>query len=290
MKARDCFNKVNSTKLISSSLKYCYMDEEKHPYFNIGELADPSNPSGFKSLRDLDDKCLDYFAGIGISIQASKVSAIDVDHCFSEANQLDSINELGKNILEHFKDFYVEYSFSGTGMRILFTADVVLNYKEIYYIKNSKTHCEYYYPEGSNRYVSITGRTIYDNPIKKADKSILIWYLETYMKRPPKPKIEPNFQRLEGSIEVLLQHFLWNDTSFQQNWFEKAPGSNSNESERDFYLISFIFKNITCEKEQVKKVFESSPFFKSKDYKHRKKWEYDNFRYFNYIFNQLGGK
>ena len=290
MKADYCFANICATKLVGYDLKYCYMDDRKYPFKNIGEMADVSNINDFKNLEDLKYECLTHFNGLGISIQASKISAIDVDHCFDEPNNIDTANEIAKEILDMFKNHYIEFSFSGTGMRILFTSDVITNYKEVYYIKNKNTHCEFYYPEGSNRYVSITGNAIYDNPIKKADKSILVAFLETYMKKPQRAKIEVKEERLEGSVESLLRHYLMTDKVFQDNWFEDAPGSGSNESERDYYLISFIYQKIVSNKEEVKRIFETSPFFLSKDYKHKKKWEYDNYRYFNYVFGQIGGK
>ena len=46
---------------------------------------------------------------------------------------------------------------------------------------------EYYYPEGSNRYVTITGKTIFNYNLKNKDEhkidDVLHTFLESYMKR-----------------------------------------------------------------------------------------------------------
>ena len=38
----------------------------------------------------------------------------------------------------------------------------------------------------------------------------------------------------------------------------------------------------------LKKIFENSPYFKSKDQKHMRKWDYQDFRYYDYIYDHLG--
>ena len=94
---------------------------------------------------------------------------------------------------------------------------------------------------------------------------------------------------IEGDIDNLILHYLRSNKSFQDNWFDKAPGSGSNESERDFFLLKFIFENITNDRDKAKEVFESSPFFQSKDRKHKYKWERSDNRYFNYLYNVISG-
>ena len=77
------------------------------------------------------------------------------------------------------------------------------------------------------------------------------------------------------------------DMTFQNLWFTPAPGSGSNESERDYHLVAYLYENITQDKELLKKIFETSPFFKSKDFKHRNKWTQQDGRYFNYLYNTM---
>ena len=78
------------------------------------------------------------------------------------------------------------------------------------------------------------------------------------------------------------------DYVFQEKWFSHAPGSNSNESEIDFYLLSYLYEHVVQDKEKLRIVFETSPYFKSKDKKHLSKWMRGNCQYYNYIYERLG--
>ena len=75
--------------------------------------------------------------------------------------------------------------------------------------------------------------------------------------------------------------------NFQDLWFGVAPGSNKDESERDYFIISYLFSNVTTNKNIIKELFEMSPYYKSKDSKHIYKWKYSDFRYFNFIYNSI---
>lgn len=291
--AIDTINNIINTNLYLYQLKYCLVDKTKHPYKIDNTLAKPNDENDFVELDDLlrNDK-LDYYSGVGISVQASKICAIDVDRCFSIAFDKNSGDERAKDIIERFKEIaYIEFSFSGTGLRVLFKEDVIDNYSIKYYIKNESKGIEYYQPTKSYRYVTITGRYIYNNKIQyyKKTNEVLIKFLNDYMLRPIKEKkeIKTNFietRTLEQLMEI-VKYYWFKDTIFQKNWFDKAPGSGKNESERDFALISFIFENITQDKELLKQIFEKSPFYNSKDYKHKNKWSYGNFRYYNYLYD-----
>ena len=237
--------------------------------------------------------CVSDYAGIGVSVQASNICAIDVDHCFKSPFIIESSDDRGKDVLSIFKDHaYCEFSFSGTGLRILFRHPIIENYANDFYIKNSKNEMEFYQPGKSYRYVTITGKTIYDNPIKLCEKSILFDFLNKYMVRPKKSEKEEisSPERETRSIDQLMElvkyHYLKN-SFFQEIWFSKAPGYNSDESERDYYLIQYMYMNITRDKEMLRELFESSPFFQSKDWKHKNKWEYNDHRYYNYIYDHI---
>ena len=109
------------------------------------------------------------------------------------------------------------------------------------------------------------------------------------MIRPVRVATQTKQAPIQGNVDNLLLHFLRTNKSFQDNWFDKAPGSGSNESERDFFLLKFIFENISNDKNKSKELFEQSPFFKSKDRKHKYKWERSDNRYFNYLYNVISG-
>lgn len=272
-------------------LRFCFVNKDKVPFQANGtDSARPNVTSDFVPLAQMNLSKASEFAGLGVSIQASGICAIDVDHCFSRPFDLSSADGRAQDIINVFGGkTYIEFSFSGTGLRILFNAAPIQDYETTYYIKNSKTQCEYYYPQGSNRYVTITAATIIYAPISFISERLLKVFLDTYMLRPKRSNVDCKRPTIEGDVDNLILHFLRSNKSFQDNWFDKAPGSGSNESERDFFLLKFIFENIANERDKAKEVFERSPFFQSKDRKHKYKWEKSDNRYFNYLYNVISG-
>lgn len=283
---------IAHTKLYEAGLKYCFVDDNKLPHRIDGSLARPNDTNDFVNFDTLLQHYSDEYAGVGISIQASNVFGIDVDHCFLTPFDIDSMDDRAKDILRRFKSIaYCEFSFSGTGLRILFKMNKIDNYTKSYYIKNSKNNIEFYQPSSSFRYVTITGKSIYDNLILdiSENKSIVYDFLETYMKKPVDTKIR-SYSSDERSIDELMKltKFLYLKNSIFQNlWFSQAPGAGKNESEKDFQLIALLFENITTDKVKLKTIFELSPYFKSKDAQHLNKWNYGNFRYYEYIYTHL---
>lgn len=294
MSAYDCIERISNTFLINENLKFCFVTNNKRPIKPNGEPARPNKTEDFVDFEDLLE-CKDIFdyEGIGISIQASKICAIDVDHCFSKSNDISSINETGKQILDIFKDIaYCEFSFSGTGLRILFKHSLIDKYSDDFYIKNEKNQIEYYQPSTSYRYVTITGKVIYNNSISdEISTEVLYLFLNTYMKKPVFEKTCVNVKDDETlSIDELqkrVRHLYLTNSSFQNLWFGKAPGSGKNESELDFQILSYLYENVTQNHDMLKILFESSKYFKSKDTKHINKWTYQNFRYYEYVYSQI---
>lgn len=293
MNAIETLDRLANTKVINHNLKYCLVDKNKKPFKIDNTFAKPNKIEDFVNFEELLlNDSLENYSSIGVSIQGSKICAIDVDKCFSKPNDINSIDERGKNILEMFKDkTYCEFSFSGTGLRILFYSNIIENYSSSYYIKNEKTKVEFYQPTKSFRYVTLTGNTLNDLDINNIDEETLILFLNLYMKKDRKEKRKIKKENNNGlTLEQLLlktKIFYFKNIHFQQLWFGKAPGSNSNESELDYEIIANIYENITQEKDKIKIIFESSPYFKSKDYKHKKKWKAQEGRYYNYIFEQI---
>lgn len=304
MNAIDVLLNISSTKLILvDKFRYCLVGSDKVPYTINGTNAKPNTFSDFVSLEDIANaENLDKYAGVGISIQASGVCAIDIDHCFKIPFDFNSGDERALYVYNNFKELaYIEFSFSGTGMRVLFFQDPIENYNEKYYIKNSINNIEYYQPSGSARYVTVTGKAICDNDItQKIDfRNVLIDFLDKYMERPrvvikePKKIIEAKDK--EQAMKR-IRGFLWRDVNFQQLWLDREewafvrnyPGIG--ESEHDAALIGFLYENISHDRQMVKELFEESPYFKTKDAKHMIKWNRMNFRYFNFVFDNICGK
>lgn len=304
MNAIDALMNISNTNLIhASNLRYCLVGNDKVPYTIDGKNAKPNEPSDFVSFNELlDVENLDEYAGVGISIKASQVCAIDVDHCFENKFDFSSIDERGKYVYEKFKDLaYIEFSFSGNGMRVLFIQPSIDNYNDLYYIKNSNTNIEFYQPSGSARYVTVTGKAIADNSLlSNIDfRSVIIEFLNKYMLRPKafKPKTETPTHLNEGKtfeqLMALTKIHLIRNYSFQVAWFDRREWligktyQGTGESEHDFALLQYIYNNITKDREMCKAIFEESEFFKTKDAKHKQKWYYQDCRYFYWIYKQL---
>lgn len=294
MSILDVIEKVANTQLINANLKYCLVDTSKHPFRIDGLPARPNNVDDFVEFTELlESEKLTNFAGIGISIQASDVCAIDVDHCFERANDITSADDRAKYCLDLFKNIgYCEFSFSGTGLRILFKHPIIEDYSSKYYIKNEKYKVEYYQPSKSFRYVTITGNVIYDNNIESSDDfdDTLYEFLNKYMERQFVSHSvytnETEDRTYEELMQLVKRHYRKNMV-FQNLWFTNAPGSGKDESERDYHLVAYLFENITQDRDLIKQIFETSEFFKTKDSHHIYKWNNQNFRYFNYLYDTI---
>lgn len=300
MTALDCYeNIINNDNLLNYPFKYCLVDNNKIPLKINGEIVKPNNVEDFVDLFDLYTDNLEEFKGIGISIQGSHICAIDIDHCFKKPFNFSTMDDRGKAIFLKFQNSaYIEYSFSGTGLRILFNHPPIENYKEKYYIKNSKINVEFYLPNESYRYVTLTGKYIINNKIKDISKNpywekAFFEFLNEFMLRPyPKENIENKDEIISDERDIkelkkeIKKLYLINQ-EFQDLWFGIAPGSNSNESELDYRLLKLLYINITQDKNRLIELFELSPYFSTKDKNHLKKWKYGNYRYFEYMFSHF---
>lgn len=294
MTALDCIENILDTNLYLADLQYCLVTKRKLPIKIDGTAARSNVMSDFVNIEALlQCKTLGSYAGIGISIQASNICAIDVDHCFERPFDFTSIDHRAKEIYEMFKDIaYCEFSFSGQGLRILFRQPVIEDYVHHYYIKNEKLQVEFYQPSKSYRYVTITGKVIADNSVdmSEEEQSVVKDFLDRFMKKPQVLHEVKTSEVEVKSFEELMKDvklFYFKNSLFQNLWFANAPGSNSNESELDFQLLSMLYENITQDKDLIRQIFEESPYFKSKDSKHINKWEYNNHRYFEYVYSNI---
>lgn len=290
-------NIINTDNEGLLQLKYCLVTKDKLPY-RIDEILARSNHSeDFVNIQEiisnLENINIENYKGVGISIQASNICAIDVDHCFSSPFDITSGDERAQQLINKFKDLaYIEFSFSGTGLRILFKSNLIESYSDKYYIKNKNNSIEYYQPNNSYRYVTVTGKFIYNNLIKNIDNDIIIDFLNEYMKKIIKSydsiitTNEVETRTYEQLMKIVKYKYL-KDYSFQDLWFTKAPGSGKDESERDYHLVAYLYENITQDKNLLKQIFESSEFFKTKDWKHINKWKNQNGRYFNYLYDTI---
>ncbi len=226
--------------------------------FNVltGKGAKSNDPSTFVSYPTLLNYIYEYLkfddngkqlGGVGLGIFRG-YSAVDIDHCVDENGNL---SEMAKDIIDTLQS-YTEYSPSGTGIRIIFKTQVRID-KDEYYINNRNNGLEIYISDNTNKFVSITGNKISGDTINEVD---ITGILNKYMKK--------------GQFN--LQKALEKDEKLASLWNKVAPGSGADESETDMALackLAFYLKN---NEDEVKKYFEMSPYFQSKDAAHKKKW------------------
>lgn len=213
---------------------------------------DPTTFCGYATLLQnihkylLDDS---KSSGIGLGIFRG-YSAIDIDNCIDENG---NVSEMANDIIT-FCSSYTEYSPSKKGIRIIFKTNVKIN-KEIYYINNQSIGLEIYISNDTHKYVTITGNRFSDE-YHSINKINITYILDKYMKK--------------GGFN--LNKALKKDNKLNTLWNKLAPGSNADESESDMALACKLAYYLKNDESEIKKYFEMSPYYKSKDDKHKKKW------------------
>lgn len=279
-------NEILSLKNIPQDLKFNGLwcgwklipDKGKVPYNLANDYPAKSNdPSTFVSypvLLNNAHKYLKYneegkqIGGVGLGIFKG-FSAIDIDHCVNEDG---IISELAKNII-NFCQSYTEYSPSGTGIRIIFKTNDKID-KNIYYINNHNIGLEIYISDNTNKFVTITGNKISGDVINFVNIKPL---LDNYMKK--NNAISSNNEQehfYNGDIDI--HRILQSDSKLNELWYNKAPGSHSNESELDAQLCCKLAYYCKGDKNKINDLFMSSPYYNSKDDAHKKKWDREDYR------------
>ena len=226
--------------------------------FNVltGQGAKSNDPSTFVSYPILLQHIHKYLkvddngkqlGGVGLGIFRG-YSAVDIDHCVDEDG---NISDMARDIID-FCQSYTEYSPSKTGIRIIFKTQTRID-KSQYYINNHNNGLEIYISDNTNKFVSITGNKISGDTINEIDIQPL---LNKYMKK--------------GSFNI--EKALAKDNKLKELWNKQAPGSHADESETDMALCCKLAYYLKNDENEVKRYFEMSPYFKSKDEQHKKKW------------------
>ena len=103
-------------------------------------------------------------------------SAIDVDHCIVDGELSDMATDICEKI-----GSYTEKSPSGTGLRIIIKGEDLSYDRNKYYLKNPNNGVEFYVSGMTNRFMTITGNTLYQFPIRKMTAEDVVDFLERYM-------------------------------------------------------------------------------------------------------------
>lgn len=153
----------------------------KIPYNPMtGERAESDNPATFGSFELADERYLtEDYDGVGIRLSGG-YSAIDIDHCVQDG----VISDLAMSIIDELKS-YTEFSPSKEGLRIIFKIKDFQYDSQKYYMKNPHNGVEVYISGATNRFVTITGNTLYDYPVRDITNELRS-VLNAHMVRPAK--------------------------------------------------------------------------------------------------------
>lgn len=208
-------------------------------------------PQFFK--RDSNGRLI---GGLGLGI-FNGFCGVDIDDCISENGE---INDIALEFIRYF-DSYTEKSPSGNGIRIIFKLKDTYD-KQKYYIRNDKIHVEIYCSGMTSRFLTVTGNMISEKSVISEVDITKIF--DKYMLRP----------LFTGNSQVkTINDFLEKDEVLSNYWNKTAPGSGSDESQSDLALctkLAFYLRNDII---AINNAFMSSPYYTSKDRKHKAKWE-----------------
>lgn len=242
----------------------------KVPYNpKTGERAESNNPDTFSSFDIADEAYMtDDYNGVGIRV-SNGFSAVDIDHCVEAG----IINDFALSIIDRLKS-YTEYSPSKTGVRIIFRTPPGYQYNSgKYYLKNPHNGMEIYVSGATNRFVTITGNTIYDYPIRDISDE-LIPVLEEHMVRPvrqhsasaplpetPSEKLSDEQIIMKASANAKFRALFSGDMSDYKN----------DHSSADLALCNILAFWTARDAEQIDRIFRKSALF-------RDKWLRDDYR------------
>ena len=250
-------------ELITKGLWCCWRktDKGKIPYDCLKSTMAKSNDRTTFYSFDVASKYVQYYDGLGIGI-FNGFSAIDIDSCIVDG----VISDMAQEIIDYCQS-YTEISPSGTGIRIIFKANKKIDFdKSAYYINNRKIKLEIYIEGVTNKFVTITGNTILHCDVNTVD---IEYILNKYMK---KNAIVIN-RTPTGVATTDIDKFISRDKKLNELWNNIAPGFGANESELDLALCMKLAFYLQRDPIAIRDAFEHSPYYRSKDDKHLKKWE-----------------
>ena len=207
--------------------------------------------------------------GIGFELtENSGIIGVDIDHCLKDGKFL---NDKIKEFIDMVKS-YIEYSPSGEGLHIYLKGTWPTNVGNKKKLENNIV-VEVY---NNKRYFTVTGNAYnYGTNKEILEEPNIIEYLLTNFFNEPKVIVQAdtvntcNENNEIVDYEERIVQLLETDKYFRELWEGKRP--KLDESSNDMALLCALIKNVTCNKEELKNLFLSSPHVKSKDKKHEDK-------------------
>lgn len=221
--------------------------------------------------------------GLGIGLFGN-LCGIDIDHAVNEDG---SLSQTAKDIIDYFDGAYMEYSYSGKGVHILFFCAQQRKYQK-YYTKMGVKQLtakgitdieglEFYQGRVDNRYLTLTGNIIPQR--NKNNYSVtpqkITAFLDKYFIIPVQPKSHPTSTSSNTKEDLAWARFglyTLKDEKFKEAFDKPATGYGGTESEDDLTLACRAAFWTNNNPEAIRIVFEASPHYKTKDADHLKKW------------------
>ena len=242
----------------------------KVPYNpNTGERAESNNPETFSSFDLADERYMtEDYDGVGIRV-SNGFSAVDIDHCVEGG----VLSDLAVAIIDRLKS-YTEYSPSKSGVRIIFKVRSDYRYdSETYYLKNPHNGCEVYVCGATNRFVTITGNTVYDYPVRDVTDE-LSTVLDEFMVRPVKRSAPAATSPVDVFTALSDEQILMKAAAngkFRALFEGDTTDYNNDHSSADLALCNILAFWTGKDPEQIDRIFRKSALF-------RDKWLRDDYR------------
>lgn len=232
----------------------------KVPYNPLtNKRAETNNPETFSEFKIADEAFhIDgEYDGVGILL-SNGFSAIDIDHCCEDG----VISDFALSIIERMKS-YTEYSPSKTGLRIIFKAPNLTYDKEKYYLKNPHNGVEIYVCGVTNRFVTMTGNTVYNYPLREVNEE-LQGVLDDCMVRPTtaeKSTHKRDVPAVSLPDEELLSKAMRNE-KFRALFDGDMSAYNNDHSSADLALCNMLAFWTGKNAEQMDRIFRQSQLYR----------------------------
>lgn len=232
------------------------------------ERAKSNEPESFRPFEYVEDAVLGgYVDGMGIRV-SNGFSAIDIDHCVTDGILSDAATDICTTMKS-----YAEKSPSGSGIRVIFKSSDFNFDKEKYYIKNPNNGIEIYVEGVTNRFVTITGNTVYGYPICENPEALQS-ILDKYMLRPPKKSQQKNFDTETHNVfldEDQVLNKAMQNYNFSSLFNGNMTAYNNDHSSADLALCNMLAFWTGKDPVKIDNLFRKSALM-------RDKWLRDDYR------------
>jgi len=240
--------------------KWRFRNGRKIPIQINGQNARVSVPSTFNTFDKVVSSLTEKDQGIAVLVTG--FSMIDIDDCYGNG----AFSPLAKEIIDHIGS-YAEFSPSGTGVHIIVNTPGINFNKERFYINNRSIGLEVYIPEETNRFMTVTGDAINDNPIESRTNEVM-QILEKYMIRPSADTEKQNTE-CPGSYlsdQSVIEKALSSKQAdkFNALWKGSWQETYGSQSEADLALASILSFWCGGDIDQMDRLFRKSDLYRDK--------------------------